>query len=51
MGGEALDPVEVCYPIVRECQSSEVGVGGWVEEHPHRSREGNGIRGLQKGNQ
>jgi hypothetical protein len=27
-------------------------VGRWVGEHPHRSRvRGDGIRGLQKGNQ
>ena len=25
-------------PSVGECQGSEVGVGGWVREHPHRSR-------------
>jgi hypothetical protein len=22
----------------RECQGREVGVGGWMREHPHRSR-------------
>ena len=27
------------FSSVRECQGSEVGVGKWVEEHPHRSRE------------
>jgi hypothetical protein len=24
-------------PQCREIESREVGVGGWVEEHPHRS--------------
>jgi hypothetical protein len=29
-----------------------MGVGGWVGEHPHRSRgREDGIGGLQKGNQ
>ena len=25
-------------PQCREIEGREVGVGGWVEEHPHRSR-------------
>ena len=30
-------------PSVKECQSSELCVFGWVREHPHRSRvTGNG---------
>jgi hypothetical protein len=38
MGGEVLGPVKAQCPSVGECQGREVGVGGWVEEHPHRSR-------------
>jgi hypothetical protein len=26
-------------PQCRGIEGGEVGVGGWVEEHPHRSRE------------
>jgi len=29
IGGEALGPVEACYPGVRGCPSGEAGVGGW----------------------
>jgi hypothetical protein len=36
--GKALGPVKAQCPSVGECQSGEVGVGGWVGEHPHRSR-------------
>ena len=45
MGGEALGTLK--------CQGSEVGVDGWVGEHPHTSRRGrgNGIGGFQRGNQ
>jgi hypothetical protein len=25
-------------PTYGECKGGEVGVGGWVGEHPHRSR-------------
>jgi hypothetical protein len=38
MGREALGPVKVLCPSVRECQGGEVGVGRWVGEHPHRNR-------------
>ena len=38
-------------PSVRECQGGEMGVGGWVGEHPHRGRgSGDGIGVLQRGN-
>ena len=43
------------YSSVGEFEGREVGVGGWVGEHPHRSRVGeHGIgsfrgRGLGKG--
>jgi hypothetical protein len=31
-------------PSVGECEGGEEGVGGWVGEHPHRSRgRGDGI--------
>ena len=35
MGGEALDPVEAQCPSIGGCYSGEVGVGEWVEKHPH----------------
>jgi hypothetical protein len=38
MGGEALGPVKAQCPSVGECQGGEVGVGEWLEEHPHRRR-------------
>jgi hypothetical protein len=38
LGGEALSPVKARCPWVGECQGREVGVGGWVTEHPHRNR-------------
>ena len=38
MGGEALGPVKAQCPSVGECQGMEAGMGGWVTEHPHRSR-------------
>jgi hypothetical protein len=51
IGGEALGPVKARCPSVRECQGGEVGVGGWVGEHPHRSRgREDGIGGFQRGN-
>jgi hypothetical protein len=58
MGGEALGPKKARCPSVGEFEVREVGVGGWVREHPHRSRRrDNGIggfreqgRGTKKGN-
>ena len=45
-------PVKARFPSVGEYQGREVGVGGWVREHPHRSRgRGNGIGGGWRGNQ
>ena len=38
MAGEALRPEGIPCPSVGECQRGKVGVGGWVGEHPHRSR-------------
>jgi hypothetical protein len=38
MGEEALGPVKALFPSVGECQRGDVGVGGWVGEHLHRSR-------------
>ena len=40
MGGEAFSSVKAGYPSVGECEDSEVGVGGWVGEHPYRSKGG-----------
>jgi hypothetical protein len=51
VGGEALGPVKAGCPSVGECQGGELGVGGWVEEHTHKSREReDGIGGFQRGN-
>jgi hypothetical protein len=49
MGGEALGPVKAQCPSVGECQGSQMGVGGWVGKHPHRSR-GDRIGGFQREN-
>ena len=41
----------VLMPSVGECQGGEVGMGGWVGEHPHRSRDRGVCRGkTRKGN-
>ena len=51
MGGKAIGPVKARCPNVGECQGGEEGVGGWVGEHPHRSRgRRDGIEGFQRGN-
>jgi hypothetical protein len=47
-----LGPVKARCPGVGECQGQEGGEGGWMEEHPHRSRgRGNRKGSLQRGNQ
>jgi hypothetical protein len=47
MGGEALGPGTALCPSVGECKGREVVVGGWVEEHPHRSvGGGDGMEGV-----
>jgi hypothetical protein len=52
VGGEALSPVKGLCPSIGECQDSEVGVGGWAGEHPHRDRRRwDGRRGFRRGNQ
>jgi hypothetical protein len=38
MGEEALGPVKAQCSSVGEFEDREVGVGGWVVAHPHRSR-------------
>jgi hypothetical protein len=49
MGGEALGPVKIRCPSVGEFMGREEGVGGWVLEHPHRSRgRGYGIGSFHK---
>ena len=40
MKGEAFGLVQAGFLSVGECQGGEVGVGGWIGEHPHRSRVG-----------
>ena len=50
MGGEGIVPLKAQCHSVGECQGSEVGVGGWVEEHPHRDRGRGWYRGVERGN-
>ena len=49
MGGEVLGPMNAQkMPQCRGIEGGEVGVGGWVEEHSHRSRgrkDGMGVSG------
>ena len=33
-----IEEVKTQFPSVGECQGGEVGVGGFVRKHPHRSR-------------
>jgi hypothetical protein len=35
---EVLGSLKAQCPSVGECQGNEARVGGWVGEHPHRSR-------------
>jgi hypothetical protein len=35
---EALGTVKTWCPSIGECQGREAGMGGWVGEHPYRSR-------------
>ena len=54
MRGENLGPGKDPCPSVGECQGREMGVGGLVGEHPHRSRRrehriGGFWRGIQEG--
>jgi hypothetical protein len=50
MGGEAFGPVKARSSSVRECQGSEVGVGGWVREHLYRNgKRGEWVGGLKRG--
>jgi len=52
MEGEALGSVKAPCPNVEKCWDGEGRVGGWVGEHPHRSRgRRDRIGGLQRGNQ
>ena len=46
MGGETLGPMKAGCPSIGECQGGEAGVGRWVGEYPHSSRE---LRGLAEG--
>jgi hypothetical protein len=49
MGGEALGPVKAPGPNVVECQGSEMGIGGWMGEHLHRSRGRGIVQGVCRG--
>jgi hypothetical protein len=49
VGGEALGPGKTQCPSVGECQGREAGVGEWVREHPHRSREREDGMGISRG--
>jgi hypothetical protein len=45
-----LSPVKAGNPSVSECKGGQAGVGGWVGEHPHRSRgRRDDIRGFWTG--
>ena len=50
MGGEVLSPIKAQYkPQYRGTEGREIGVGGWVEEHPHWSRgKGEGTGGFRE---
>ena len=37
-GGKVIGSVKAGFSISGECQGRELRVGGWVGEHPHRSR-------------
>ena len=45
MRREALGPMKAGCPGVGEFWARKVGVGGYVEEHPHRSK----MRGVGQG--
>jgi hypothetical protein len=47
IGGKMLGSVKTQCLSVGECQGEEVRVGGWVGEHPHRSRGRD--RGFEEG--
>ena len=50
MQEEDLGPVKAQCPIVGECEGRQVGMGGWVGEHSHRSRgREDGIVDFQEG--
>jgi len=38
MRGKALSSGEAQCPNIEKCHSGQVEMGGWVEEHPHRSK-------------
>lgn len=49
LGKEALVPVKARCLSVEECWASEVGVGRWLEKHPHRNRVSmDGMGGAQE---
>ena len=43
MRGEALGPVKVLCPHIRECQGQEVGVGGLVSRERGEGRRDRGF--------
>ena len=51
MGGEAIGPVKPkCFHSVGEYQDVETSGGGWVGEHPQRSKQrGDGIASFSAG--
>jgi hypothetical protein len=47
VGEEVLGPEKSRCPSVRECKGWDVGVDGWLEAQPYRSRRrGHGMRGF-----
>jgi len=49
MGGEALGPLKARCPSVGEFQGREVGVCGWVGEHPIEAGQRVWARGFPEG--
>jgi hypothetical protein len=51
MGVETIGSEKAQCPSVGKCQGREEGMGGWVSDHPYRSRRREeGIEGFQRGN-
>lgn len=49
MGGETLGPMETCCSREGGFWKGEMGVGGWVAEHPLRGKVEGGCSNQQRG--